>query len=472
MLAACRLTSRLACLSLALALAACSKPPSRLEQILAVGELRVATTNDATTYYLDADGQAGFEYELAKGLADTLGLKLTIIVPPRFSGVLPLVASGRAHIGAAGLTVTPERSSRFAFGPTYLVITEQLVYRRGQVRPDDIEELAGGELHVVAGSSYAERLAGLQAQYPALDWTARETASVEELAEAVWNEAIDYTIVDSHRLKRLRRVFPELSIAFDIGGPQPIAWAMRRDEDDSLSAIVDNYFARLRESGQLARLLDKHFGRAQSFDYVDARVFLRHRENRLPTFVEQFQAAGETTGIDWRLLAALSYQESHWRPKARSPTGVRGIMMLTQTTAKRMGVTNRLDPAQSISGGSRYLREMLDRLPARIDEPDRTWLALAAYNIGLGHLEDARVLTEIRGGNPDSWIDVRETLPLLAQREWHRQTRYGYARGNEPVQFVRNIRRYYDVLSRDRQTLPTGRAEEQARRSIEPSPVL
>jgi len=156
--------------------------------------------------------------------------------------------------------------------------------------------------------------------------------------------------------------------------------------------------------------------------------------------------AAEQTGIDWRLLAAIGYQESHWNPRARSPTGVRGIMMLTQSTMRHLGLKNRLDPRQSIIGGARYIAMMKRRIPDRIPEPDRTWMALAAYNVGFGHLEDARILAQRDGANPDKWVDVKKYLPRLSRRKWYRRTKHGYARGGEPVRYVENIRSYYDIL--------------------------
>ena len=155
----------------------------------------------------------------------------------------------------------------------------------------------------------------------------------------------------------------------------------------------------------------------------------------------------------------MGYQESHWNPKARSYTGVRGIMMLTQNTASELGIENRLDPLQSIEGGGRYLAKLRSRIDDEVQEPDRTWMSLAAYNVGYGHLSDARKLTSQLGKNPNLWIDVKDSLPLLSQRRYYRNTRYGYARGQEPVNYVQNIRRYYDVLvwndeqSRDRKSV-------------------
>ena len=120
--------------------------------------------------------------------------------------------------------------------------------------------------------------------------------------------------------------------------------------------------------------------------------------------------------------------------------------MLTLPTAKEVGVTDRLDPDQSLRGGAYYLNNLKSRLPKKIVEPDRTWFALAAYNVGFGHLEDARVITQKRGGDPSSWYDVKQSLPLLTQKKWYSKTRYGYARGYEPVQYVQHIRHYQNVL--------------------------
>ncbi|HET9679599.1 MAG TPA: transglycosylase SLT domain-containing protein, partial [Gammaproteobacteria bacterium] len=159
-----------------------------------------------------------------------------------------------------------------------------------------------------------------------------------------------------------------------------------------------------------------------------------------------FKKAAKQFNVDWRLLAAIGYQESHWDPTAVSPTGVRGLMMLTKVTAHSLGIYNRTDPKKSIFGGAEYIAYMHSRIPEDIPEPDRTWMALAAYNVGISHLEDARVITEIRGGDPDRWVDVRENLPLLSQKKWYSRTSHGYARGMEPVIYVENIRSYYDIL--------------------------
>jgi membrane-bound lytic murein transglycosylase F len=162
-----------------------------------------------------------------------------------------------------------------------------------------------------------------------------------------------------------------------------------------------------------------------------------------------FRKYAKKYDLDWRMLVAIGYQESLLNPDAVSPTGVRGLMMLTRKTAKEMGIKNRLDPENSIKGGAKYFDITRKSIPDEVKEPDRTWFALAAYNVGFYHLEDARIITEKRGLDPNKWLDVKTSLPLLAQRKWYKDTKYGYARGWEPVRYVENIRSYYDILRRD-----------------------
>lgn len=424
----------------------CSQPRNELEQVQHTGELVVITSNTATTYYEGPDGPTGMEYDLVRGFADELGVRLRLVVANNVGEVLRQLAEGKAHFAAAGLTVTEPRQQWLRFTLPYQEITQQLVYRRGTPRPTSIEKI-DGHLEVLAASSHAEHLTRLKGEYAQLSWTENADVSSEELLSLLYEGVIDYTVADSHEVAIHQRFLPELRIAFDLTEPQPLAWAFPRFRDQSLYDAAQDYFQRLKDSGELARLREKHYGHINDFDYVGTRTFMRHIEQRLPQFHPQFSAAAEETGLDWRLLAAIAYQESHWNPRAVSPTGVRGIMMLTQSTARDLGVERRTDPVQSIKGGSRYFKSLLDRLPERIEGRDRLWLALAAYNIGYGHLEDARIITQQRGGNPDKWMDVKEHLPLLHKRKWYSQTRHGYARGNEAVRYVENIRSYYDILA-------------------------
>jgi membrane-bound lytic murein transglycosylase MltF len=171
-----------------------------------------------------------------------------------------------------------------------------------------------------------------------------------------------------------------------------------------------------------------------------------HIENRLPPLRPSFEAAGRETGLDWRLLAALGYQESKWRATAVSPRGAQGVMMLMPITATKMGVKNVFAFEENILGGARYLQYMKERIPKRILDPDRTWLAMAAYNIGIGHLEDARIITQMRKKNPDRWSDVRANLHRLSDPVWHQRVKRGYANGRETLQFVERVSQFAAIL--------------------------
>jgi membrane-bound lytic murein transglycosylase F len=209
---------------------------------------------------------------------------------------------------------------------------------------------------------------------------------------------------------------------------------------------LDRFLARLRRDGTLERLADRYIADPGRIQRIDASVLQERMRTALPQYRHLFHDAQEKTGVEWRLLAAIAYQESQWDPAATSPTGVRGIMQITEDTARHLGITDLLDPAQNVVAAARYLRDIKARLPARIHEPDRTWLALAAYNIGLGHLEDARILAQKQKLDPDLWSDVKKVLPLLAVPEYHQRAKLGYARGGMPVAFVDRVRGYYDVL--------------------------
>jgi len=426
--------------------ATCGQPPSLLDEVLALGELRVVTRNSPTTYYTGANGPEGPEYDLIKNFADELGVRLKIVTTERFSELLPAVESGRAHVAAAGLTVTPERASRVDFGPTYTTVKQYVIYRLGARRPRSIDDLRGSHLEVVSGSSYVETLDAARATHPDLVWSENPHADMAGMLVSVADQEIDYTVADSTLFKIYRNFLPEIRVGFELSTNDELAWAFPSRHDRSLLERAESFMAMARDSGLLARLEDRYYRRTQRFDYVGTRRFMRDFHNKLPTYRAMFEQAGQEQQIDWRLLAAIGYQESHWDPDAVSPTGVRGIMMLTRSTAGHIGIVDRIDPAQSIRGGAEYLQQIKARFPLSITEPDRTWFALAAYNVGYGHVLDARRIAAQMGKNPDQWFSVKPSLPLLAQSKYYEHTRHGYARGWEPVLYVENIRNYYDIL--------------------------
>lgn len=421
-------------------------PDTLLDRIKASGVLVVATRNGPTTYYQGPDGPTGFEYDLVEAFAQHLGVKVKWVFPDNFSDLFPMVESGRVDLVAAGIAVTPGRSERVRFGPPYQTIQQEVIYRAGEPRPKNVADLIGKRVAVIADSSFSTRLKQLQKQYPGLTWQAESDTDIEELLYQVATGKLDYTLDDSNDVTLNRRFYPQIAVAFSIGKPQVLAWAFRKEGDASLYRAAKAYFAHIGKNGELHRITERYYGHARSFDYVGTFTFMRHVAQRLPPLIPLFKTAAKKYGVSWRLLAAISYQESHWNPNATSPTGVRGLMMLTRPTAEHLNVDNRLNPEQSIMGGTRYFLKLRRELPVEIKDPDRTWFALAAYNIGLGHVMDARRLAVKLGKNPNSWPDIKQVLPLLSQRRWYRQTTFGYARGREPVQYVQNIRSYFDIL--------------------------
>ncbi len=414
-----------------------------LSKILDEGVLKVGSIYGRTTYYNGPTSQEGFEYELAKGFAEFLGVKLEVYPYYSYAELIEQLDAKRVDLLAANITMTEQRKQQYKFGPAYQTLNFELVYQKGRDRPRELNDLEGN-LTIIANDLYREPLQSKAVTQANFSWQETADKDIEELLELVSLGELDYTISDSNILAIARRRFPNLGIGFSITDSLKLGWMLNKETDDSLRAALLEYFGELQTSGQLAALEDRYFGHIRTFDFVDTRAFMRAAKGKLPKYRELFEVhAGE---VDWRLLAAMAYQESHWDPKAVSPTGVRGMMMLTRATAKDMGVTNRVDTEQSISGGARYFASLLKRIPARIKEPDRVWMALAAYNVGLGHLEDARRITEKLGYNPDLWIDVKKHLPLLRQKKYYRFTRFGYSRGDEAVNYVENIRRYYDSL--------------------------
>jgi membrane-bound lytic murein transglycosylase F len=420
--------------------------PTRLEQVVQRGSITVLTRNGASSYFLGADGETGPEYELASDFAEFLGVGIEVRVAGAFNQLSDLLLRDQGDLIAANLTRTHARERLFRFGPDYDEARTVVVYRRGQPRPLELEDLRGLRVAVIAGSSYEEILESAAHKVPGLTWQAHPTAGIEELLMAVSDGALDATLVDSNILAINRQFYPRLGRAFTLEETQPQAWAFQRDSDDSLVQQARLFITLARSDGRLAAIRQRFYGRANRLDLVGMSQFLKQVRERLPGFLPLFQDVAAAHDMDWRLLAAIGYQESHWDPLAASPTGVRGLMMLTQRTARQLGLGDRLDPEQSIDGGARYFLRMWNRIPERIPEPDRTWMALAAYNMGWGHLEDARVITQRQGGDPDSWADVGERLPLLGQEKYYSQTRYGYARGLEAQRYVRNIRNYFDIL--------------------------
>ncbi|MCT4707213.1 membrane-bound lytic murein transglycosylase MltF [Enterobacteriaceae bacterium H11S18] len=417
------------------------KAENRIAAIQARGVLRVSTIASPLTYSVFNGKASGLDYELAQQFADYLGVKLEITVRPTIDALFDDLDNNAADLLAAGLVYNNDRSQHYQAGPTYYSVSQQMVYRVGSPRPKTLGGVKANQLVLSPGLAVLTDLQALkESKYHDLSWRIDDKHTSTELLQQVVKGNIAFTISDSIAISIFQRVHPRLAVALDVTDEQPVTWFSHRDNDDSLSAALLDFYNRLSGDGTLARLEEKYLGHVGDFDYVDTRTFLKAVDTVLPELQPLFEKYA--TDIDWRLLAAISYQESHWDSQATSPTGVRGLMMLTKNTAQSLGLTDRLDPEQSIGGGSRYLKDMMGKVPETVPEDERIWFALAAYNMGYAHMLDARQLTAKLKGNPDSWADVKMRLPLLSQKQYYSRTTYGYARGHEAYAYVENIRKY------------------------------
>ncbi|OBX90199.1 lytic transglycosylase F [Haemophilus sp. CCUG 60358] len=407
------------------------------------GSLIVGTINNPIYYFIGNEGESGLEYELAKNFADYLGVRLQIKTLENNDQLFNELENNNIDIAAANLLFQPQRTEKFQLGPSYTSASWQLVYKKGENRPKDLAQVQQ-EIIISAGEDLEKLLSQAQKKLPALKWQNNKQLTQEELLIQVAEGKIPYTIANSIDVAAAQQIRPNLAIAFDLTDEMTVHWYLSNQSYNELQAGLLDFMNNAIETGLIDRIEEKYFRHITAFDYVDTQAYLEAVEKILPQYQPLFEKY--KGNLDWRLLAAVAYQESHWDPYATSPTGVRGMMMLTKDTAARMNINNRTDAEQSIKAGSEYLHWLLDQMPDSIPEEDRIWYSLAAYNMGLGHILDARRLTKKLGGNPDNWLDVKNNLQLLSEKRHYSNLKYGYARGYEAYQYVENIRRYMNSI--------------------------
>ncbi|MHB8914321.1 MAG: membrane-bound lytic murein transglycosylase MltF [Thiobacillus sp.] len=434
-------------LLLAWALHACTEPPPPAPE--KTSELVVSTRQGPGTYYINHAGKiAGFEYDLVSAFARKEGWAVRWDVRDNTEAVISSIETASAHFAAAGLTESMVHARLLRAGPMLFETPVLVVYRNGKTRPTNPASLSGKKIAILENSGLSLIMLRLKLKLPGLTWQNVDAVWPEELLARLDHGEYDAVLVNSMDFELARNAFPNLAVAFALDYKQKIVWALPRNTSPELVGKLESFISEARKNETLKRIYERYYGHTNRLNNQDVLGILDRRKKLLPKLRRHFHEAQTLTGIDWRLLAAIGYQESKWDPNATSPTGVRGLMMLTGDTADRMGVQNRLDARQSILGGARYLVLMKKTLPRRIPEPDRTWIALAAYNQGQGHMEDARRIAQARGDHPDHWADVKESLPLLSRGGYENVMRYGGARGGEALIFTENIRAYYDILLR------------------------
>ncbi len=427
-----------------------------LEKILKSKTLNVVLLNSQSTYYIGADGPQGFEYDLLVSYAKHLGVKLNITTAKTTKEAIELSKNPNIHITSASLTKTKEREKKLNFGPSYFEVQEQMVCNRemlwGDKFPKSVEDLAGLKITVGEATSYRETIHRLQEDGFDINATYTSEFSTEELLEKVATHEIDCTVADSNIYSLNQRYFPNIALAFTISPREHIAWVLAPDSR-KLKASMFVWLNTISQSGELSQLKDHYYSYTMFFDYYNTSMFYKRIKTTLPKYQKYFKDAAKRYDIPYSVLAALSYQESHWSLEAQSYTGVRGLMMLTQNTANMLGVKDRTNPKDSVFGGARHLKQMIKDVSVDVQGEDRLKFALAAYNIGMSHIMDAQILAQKMGLNQSVWSDLKIVLPLLSQEKYHKDLKHGYARGSEPVKYVDQIYDYRDILEKNEEVI-------------------
>jgi len=443
-----RLNSRHLRVTLGLSLAAGSMAlqPSlnTLQQVRNSGELHLVGVSSPTTFYQRDGNVHGLQFELAQQFANELGVKLVIDPVNDDQQVLHSVRRNHAQLALTVHAAHDQRLNRLRVSAPLVELEQQLIQRTDRFQPTSLDDLRQSTIAVIAGSSEAKRLRSALANVEGVRLVEFKEGDSLDLLTLLDQGKIDYVGMIDQEFDAYRPLFPNLRDGLSFAKSDAVAWVFLKSADESLYQAAQNFLTRKQSDGTLERLA-AFYGAGDAFNRYGAKSFQKDISVRLPRYQREFEKQSAQHGLDWRLLAAISYQESHWDQNAISPTGVQGLMMLTQDTAKLMGVKNRTLPKDSIQGGTAYFKQILSKLPASVQEPDRTWMALAAYNMGPGHMIAARKLTRKLQGDPNSWLDVSRNLMTLAQH--NRANGKPAPDVKQALHYVQQVRRYYDAIA-------------------------
>ncbi|MBF0259379.1 MAG: membrane-bound lytic murein transglycosylase MltF [Desulfamplus sp.] len=418
-----------------------------LARIIKTGTIRMITDNNSNSYYIYRDRPMGFEYELAKEFAAFLQVDLEVIAPG-WDNMFSYLDMDRGDFVAASVTITEKREKEMLFTQPYMEVEQKFIYHKSKLPVKKISDLPGRTIHVSRNTKYHDQILQLQKSGIQIDMVVHDDLSTEELIRMVSDNEndISYTVADSNIASLNRRYYPDICIGISLHSREHLGWAVRNG-NTALSDKMVQFFDIIRHNGFLNKIYEKYYGHLETgFDYHDLKAFHEGVGAKLPKYQKAIIRESEKHGFDWRIIAAVVYQESRFDPKARSYTGVRGLMQVTEQAAAEMGIKNRRDPMQNLKAGIGYLGFLYRKFDSVNDPLERTKFALASYNVGYGHVLDAQELAKQQGKNANHWASVNETLPLLTKSRYYSKTKYGYARGYEPVRYIEKIFMYYDIL--------------------------
>jgi membrane-bound lytic murein transglycosylase F len=436
-----RLCVFLAALVASMALVGCGKLGTPAQE----GALVMGMVKEPVIHFYDGSPTEGLTRELAEKLANQLNVPLTILLAQDYKELEELALAGKVHIAAYLQRGVTNEQLRYAspIGSRTLWLVQMEDADRSV---KTLQDLHGLEIFTPIASAAAVAITALAPKVVPALVQVRYQDEMDLFAEMAQGR-IRYAAVDELYLQYASQRYPDLQPVLQIPGQRVFAWAVHSQAGEPLLTKLNQLIATMQKDGRWAALRDRYIGYLRRIDAQQAQAFINDVQTTLPRYKQYFYKAQEETGIDWRKLAALAYQESKWDPLATSPTGVRGMMMLTEATASDAGVQDRLSAEQSILGGARYLSRIVSALPDTTQHPDRLWLGLAAYNVGPGHVQSGRRLALQLKKNPDSWFDMKKVMPLLANPRYYSRFKTGRCRGGQAVILVENVRSYYGILA-------------------------
>lgn len=424
------------------------------------GVLRAMVTYSSTSYFLYRGAPMGYEYEMLERFAEHLGMELELVVSSNIDSMFMDLNNGVVDLIAHGLTITNDRKEIVQFSD-YLYLSNQVLVQR---KPEDwrtiswsklqsslihdVIELIDDTVSVRQNSSYFDRLENLSEELGGriyIDTLAGEL-STDRIIEMVVDGELKYTVADKNIARINAAYYPILDVDVPVSFSQRMAWAVRPNSTELLTAL-NSWLKAFKKETVYYVIYNKYFENERAFIRREKSDYFSLNNNQISKYDELIKKFADQLDWDWRFLAALVYQESRFDPKANSWAGANGLMQMMPATAKHLGVKDRSDPEESLEGGTKYLDILWERFEQVEDSIQRVKFTLAAYNCGYNHVVDAQSLARDEKLNPNIWDDnVEDMILKLSYREYYTKpfVKFGYVRGREPYLYVEDIFERYE----------------------------
>jgi membrane-bound lytic murein transglycosylase F len=432
-------------------------PVSDLDKIRETGKIAVVTDYNSTNYFIYRGQPMGYQFELLQELADYMGVKLEVTVSNDLSENFEQLLDGKVDLVASNLTITKERKKIVDFTVPHSQACQVLIQRKPDNRKDIRKnlpekemirnqlDLAGKTVYVQSHSSHAARLKNLSDEIGDSIQIIEVEEDVEMLISKVSTGEIDYTVSDEHVANVNQKYYPNIDVETKVSFPQNMAWAVRKGSTEFRDEI-NNWLSDFKHTKRFHILYAKYYRNHKSPQIVGSDFYAIH-SGKISAYDKAIKKYSREIGWDWRLVASLIYQESRFKPDAVSWAGAYGLMQLMPLTAQRMGVDTTASPVEQIKAGTELIKWLEERFERIEDRSERIKFVLASYNVGFGHVVDARNLARKDGKNPDIWDDTVDMYLLKkSDPDFYNDpvVKYGYCRGIETYNYVSQILDRYE----------------------------